>query len=293
MATSMKESSAVEAISAYGPARSTIKGAPLSAEELEKIDAYWRASLYLCVGMLYLKDNPLLREPLRMDQIKARLLGHWGSDAGQAFTYIHFNRLINKYDLNAIFVSGPGHGAPAVLSQAYLEGTYSEIYPDKSEDLAGMRRFFKQFSFPGGIGSHATPETPGSIHEGGELGYSLSHAFGTVYDYPDLITLVMVGDGESETGPLATSWHSNKFLNPITDGAVLPVLHLNGYKINNPTLLARISHEELEALFVGYGYTPLFVEGSEPASMHQAMAATLEHCVLEIRRFQEEARQTG
>ena len=293
MATSAKENSAVETISAYGPARSTIKGAPLSAEELEKIDAYWRASLYLCMGMMYLQDNPLLREPLRMDQIKARLLGHWGSDAGQAFAYVHFNRLINKYDLNAIFISGPGHGAPAVLSQAYLEGTYSEIYPDKSEDLAGMRRFFKQFSFPGGIGSHATPETPGSIHEGGELGYSISHAFGAVYDHPDLITLVMVGDGEAETGPLAASWHSNKFLNPITDGAVLPVLHLNGYKINNPTLLARISHEELEALFVGYGYTPLFVEGSEPDSMHQAMAATLEHCVLEIRKIQEEARRTG
>ena len=293
MAMSTKENSAVETISAYGPARSTIKGAPLSAEELKKIDAYWRASLYLCMGMMYLKENPLLREPLRMDQIKARLLGHWGSDAGQAFAYVHFNRLINKYDLNAIFISGPGHGAPAVLSQAYLEGTYSEIYPDKSEDLAGMQRFFKQFSFPGGIGSHATPETPGSIHEGGELGYSISHAFGAVYDHPDLITLVMVGDGEAETGPLAASWHSNKFLNPITDGAVLPVLHLNGYKINNPTLLARISHEELEALFVGYGYTPLFVEGSEPDSMHQAMAATLEHCVLEIRKIQEEARRTG
>jgi len=293
MATKTKEISAVEAISAYGPARSTITGTPLSPEELDKIDAYWRASLYLCIGMLYLKDNPLLREPLKLEHIKARLLGHWGSDAGQAFTYIHFNRLINKYDLNAIFISGPGHGAPAVLSQAYLEGTYSEIYPDKSEDLAGMQRFFKQFSFPGGIGSHATPETPGSIHEGGELGYSLSHAYGTVYDHPDLITLVMVGDGESETGPLATSWHSNKFLNPVTDGAVIPVLHLNGYKINNPTLLARISHEELEALFVGYGYTPLFVEGSEPRSMHQAMAATLEHCVLEIRQIQDEVRRTG
>ena len=242
---------------------------------MDKIDAYWRASLYLCVGMIYLKDNPLLQKPLKVEQTKARLLGHWGSDAGQSFTYTHFNRLINKYDLNAIFISGPGHGAPAVLSQAYLEGTYSEVYPDKSEDLAGMQRFFKQFSFPGGIGSHATPETPGSIHEGGELGYSVSHAYGTVYDQPDLITLVMVGDGEAETGPLATSWHSNKFLNPITDGAVLPVLHLNGYKINNPTLLARISHEELEALFVGYGYTPLFVEGSDPRSMHQAMAATL------------------
>ena len=282
-----------ESISAYGPARATVQGTPLSMDELRQIDAYWQTSLYLCLGMLYLKDNPLLREPLRLEHIKPRLLGHWGSDAGQCFTYIHFNRLINKYDLNAIYISGPGHGAPAVLSQAYLEGTYSEVYPDKSEDLAGMQRFFKQFSFPGGIGSHATPETPGSIHEGGELGYSLSHAFGTAYDHPDLITLVMVGDGESETGPLATSWHSNKFLNPITDGAVLPVLHLNGYKINNPTILARISHEELEALFVGYGYTPYFVEGSDPQSMHQAMAATLEHCVLEIRKFQDEARQTG
>jgi len=296
MSTSAKTSQKVHAdekISAYGTARSTIKGAPLSSEELRKIDAYWRASLYLSLGMLYLKENPLLREPLKIEQTKPRLLGHWGSDPGQSFTYIHFNRLINKYDLNAIFISGPGHGAPAVLSNAYLEGTYSEIYPDKSEDLAGMQRFFKQFSFPGGIGSHATPETPGSIHEGGELGYSISHAYGTVYDHPDLITLVMVGDGESETGPLATSWHSNKFLNPVVDGAVLPVLHLNGYKINNPTVLARISHEELEALFVGYGYTPYFVEGSDPQSMHQAMAATMEHCVLEIRKIQDEARRTG
>ncbi|HXU38155.1 MAG TPA: phosphoketolase family protein [Blastocatellia bacterium] len=293
MATTKKEISANESISAYGPARSTVEGDPLSPEELAQIDAYWRASLYLSLGMLYLKDNPLLREPLKLEHTKPRLLGHWGSDAGQAFTYVHFNRLINKYGLNAIFVSGPGHGAPAVLSNAYLEGTYSEIYPDKSEDLAGMQRFFKQFSFPGGIGSHATPETPGSIHEGGELGYCISHAYGTVYDNPDLITLVMVGDGEAETGPLATSWHSNKFLNPITDGAVLPVLHLNGYKINNPTLLARISHDEMEALFVGYGYTPYFVEGSDPRSMHQAMAATLEQCVLEIRDIQEEARRTG
>ncbi|MGZ9133105.1 MAG: phosphoketolase family protein, partial [Nitrospira sp.] len=282
-----------ESISEYGTARSTVKGAPLSPKELDNIDAYWRATLYLCLGMLYLKENPLLREPLTLDHTKPRLLGHWGSDSGQSFTYVHFNRLIKKYDLNAIFISGPGHGAPAVLSNAYLEGTYSEIYPDKSEDLAGMQRFFKQFSFPGGIGSHATPETPGSIHEGGELGYSISHAYGTVFDNPDLISLVMVGDGESETGPLATSWHSNKFLNPITDGAVLPVLHLNGYKINNPTVLARISHEELEALFVGYGYTPYFVEGSDARSMHQAMAATLEHCVLEIRKIQDEARRTG
>ena len=280
-------------LSAYGTARATVEGKPLSSDELRKIDAYWRASLYLCLGMMYLKANPLLREPLRLEHIKPRLLGHWGSDPGQCFTYIHFNRLIKKYDLNAIYISGPGHGAPAVLSQAYLEGTYSEIYPEKSENVAGMQRFFKQFSFPGGIGSHATPETPGSIHEGGELGYSLSHAYGTVFDNPDLITLAMVGDGEAETGPLATSWHSNKFLNPITDGAVLPVLHLNGYKINNPSILARIGHDELAALFAGYGYTPYFVEGSDPSSMHQAMAATLEHCVLEIRKFQEEARSTG
>ena len=296
MSTLARTSEAVrsnERISAYGTARSTVKGTPLSPDELRKLDAYWRASLYLCLGMLYLKENPLIREPLKLEHTKARLLGHWGSDAGQSFTYTHFNRLIQKYDLNAIFISGPGHGAPAVLSQAYLEGTYSEVYPDKSEDVAGMQRFFKQFSFPGGIGSHATPETPGSIHEGGELGYSISHAYGTVYDNPDLITLVMVGDGEAETGPLATSWHSNKFLNPITDGAVLPVLHLNGYKINNPTVLARISHEELEALFVGYGYTPYFVEGSDPQTMHQAMAETLEHCVLAIRKIQEEARETG
>jgi xylulose-5-phosphate/fructose-6-phosphate phosphoketolase len=293
MTTDTLENSVIDKISAYGPARSTITGEPLSPEELGKIDAYWRASLYLSLGMLYLKENPLLREPLKMEHIKARLLGHWGSDAGQSFTYIHLNRLINKYDLNAIFISGPGHGAPAILSNDYLEGTYSEIYPEMTEDAAGMQRFFKQFSFPGGIGSHSTPETPGSIHEGGELGYSVSHAFGTVYDHPDLITLCMVGDGESETGPLATSWHSNKFLNPITDGAVIPVLHLNGYKINNPTLLARISHEELESLFVGYGYTPFFVEGSDPRSMHQAMAATLEHCVLEIRKFQDEARSSG
>jgi len=280
-------------LSAYGTARSTVKGSPLSADELRKIDAYWRASLYLSLGMLYLKENPLLREPLKLEHTKPRLLGHWGSDAGQSFTYIHFNRLIVKYDIDAIYIAGPGHGAPAVLSNGYLEGTYSEVYPDKSEDIAGMRRFLKQFSFPGGIGSHATPETPGSIHEGGELGYSVSHAYGTVFDNPDLITLVMVGDGESETGPLATSWHSNKFLNPIVDGAVLPVLHLNGYKINNPTILARISHEELEALFTGYGYTPYFVEGSDPQSMHQAMAATMEHCVLEIRRIQAQARTTG
>ncbi|TVY28339.1 putative phosphoketolase [Lachnellula hyalina] len=283
---------AIESISAYGTARSTVAEKPLSSEEVRKIEAYFRASMYLCLGMIHLRENPLLKEPLTKAHLKARLLGHWGSDAGQAFTWMHFNRLIKKYDLDALFVSGPGHGAPAVLSQAYLEGTYSEVYPNMSEDEEGMRAFFKQFSFPGGIGSHATPETPGSIHEGGELGYSISHAFGTVFDNPNLITLTMVGDGEAETGPLATSWHSTKFLNPITDGAVLPVLHLNGYKINNPTILARISHKELESLFLGYGWTPYFVEGSDMESMHQAMAATLEHCVLEIRKYQKEARDS-
>ncbi len=282
-----------ESISCMGPARATVKGTPLSKDELDKMDRYFHASMYLCLGMLYLKANPLLEEPLKKEHIKPRLLGHWGSDAGQSFTYIHMNRLIKKYDLNAFFVSGPGHGAPAVISNSYLEGVYSEVYPHKSEDVEGLQRFFHQFSFPGGIGSHATPETPGSIHEGGELGYSISHAFGAVFDHPELIALTMVGDGESETGPLATSWHSNKFLNPITDGAVLPVLHLNGYKINNPTVLARISHAELEALFIGYGYQPYFVEGSDLESMHQAMAGTLEKCVTEIKEYQKQARESG
>jgi xylulose-5-phosphate/fructose-6-phosphate phosphoketolase len=266
---------------------------PLSAEELRKIDAYWRATLYLCVGMIFLKDNPLIREPLKIEHIKKRLLGHWGSDPGQTFTWVHLNRLINKYDLNMIYISGPGHGAPATLSNAYLEGTYSEVYPDKSEDEEGMRRFFKEFSFPGGIGSHCTPETPGSIHEGGELGYSISHAFGAAFDNPDLIVAVMVGDGEAETGPLATAWHSNKFLNPIRDGAILPILHLNGYKIANPTVLARISHKQLESLFIGYGYKPYFVEGSNPEVMHQLMARTLETVIAEIREIQHEARTKG
>jgi xylulose-5-phosphate/fructose-6-phosphate phosphoketolase len=266
---------------------------PLSPEELKATHAYWSACNYLSACMIYLRDNPLLKKPLAADQIKARLLGHWGSSPGQSFIWVHMNRLIKKYDLNTIFVSGPGHGAPATLSNAYLEGTYSEVYPDKSQDEAGLLRFFRQFSFPGGIGSHCTPETPGSIHEGGELGYSLSHAYGAAFDNPDLIVTVAVGDGESETGPLATSWHSNKFLNPIRDGAVLPILHLNGYKIANPTILARISPEELEALFVGYGYTPYVVEGDDPTLMHQQMAATLEHCVSEIRRAQAEARATG
>ena len=265
----------------------------MGREELYKLHAYWRACNYLTLGMIYLQDNPLLKEPLKPKHIKNRLLGHWGSSPGLAFTYLHFMRLIKKYDLDMIFLAGPGHGAPGVLGPVYLEGTYSEVYPDKSEDEDGLREFFKQFSFPGGIGSHCTPETPGSIHEGGELGYVLSHACGTVFDNPGLIAVAVVGDGEAETGPLATSWHIDKFLNPIRDGAVLPVLHLNGYKINNPTLLARISHEELDHLLRGYGWTPYFVEGSEPESMHQAMAATAELCVQEIRTFQQEARSTG
>jgi xylulose-5-phosphate/fructose-6-phosphate phosphoketolase len=289
----MADTNEVGNISPYGPARSTVQGTPLSKEEIEKYNDFFKASLYLSLGMIYLRENPLLREPLKKEHLKARLLGHFGSAPGQIFTWMHFNRLIKKYDLDAFFVSGPGHGAPAVLSQSYLEGVYSEVYPDMSEDVEGMQRFFKQFSFPGGIGSHATPETPGSIHEGGELGYSISHAFGAVFDHPDLIALTMVGDGEAETGPLATAWHSTKFLNPIVDGAVLPVLHLNGYKINNPTILARISHDELKNLFIGYGWKPYFVEGDDVDTMHQAMAATLEQCVTEIRQYQKEARESG
>lgn len=262
----------------------------LTSEELRKIHAYWRACNYLAVGMIYLRDNPLLREPLKPEHIKKRLLGHWGSSPALSFTYIHLNRLIKKYDLNALYIAGPGHGAPGVLGPVYLEGTYSEIYPDKSEDVEGMQKFFKQFSFPGYIGSHCTPETPGSIHEGGELGYSVSHAYGAVYDNPDLIAACVVGDGEAETGPLATAWHSNKFLNPVRDGAVLPILNLNGYKIANPTLLSRISPDELERLFEGYGYTPYFVAGSDPETMHQKMAAVMEECIVKIQEIQTEAR---
>jgi xylulose-5-phosphate/fructose-6-phosphate phosphoketolase len=262
----------------------------LDKTTLEQMHAYWRACNYLAAGMIYLQDNPLLRSKLKPTHIKNRLLGHWGASPGLSFTYIHMNRLINKFDLNAIFLAGPGHGAPGVLAPVYLEGTYSEIYPNKGEDVDGLRKFFKSFSFPGGIGSHCTPETPGSIHEGGELGYSLSHAFGAAFDNPDLLVTVMVGDGEAETGPLATSWHSNKFLNPKRDGAVLPVLHLNGYKINNPTLLSRISHQELEDLFKGYGWTPYFVEGSDPMEMHAKMAATMEQCVNDIQSIQDKAR---
>jgi xylulose-5-phosphate/fructose-6-phosphate phosphoketolase len=269
------------------------EGEPLSPEALRKIDAYWRACNYLSVGMIYLRANPLLREPLKADHIKRRLLGHWGSDPGQSLAWVHMNRLIKKLDLDVIYLSGPGHGAPATLANSYLEGYYSEVYPDRSCDEAGMLTLFRLFSAPGGVGSHCTPETPGSIHEGGELGYSLSHGFGAAFDNPELIVTVMVGDGEAETGPLATSWHSNKWLNPITDGAVLPILHLNGYKIANPTILARIPHEELEALFVGYGYKPHFVEGNDPHVMHQLMAQTLETCVEEIKAIQQHARSTG
>jgi xylulose-5-phosphate/fructose-6-phosphate phosphoketolase len=266
---------------------------PLTARELSELNAYWAACNYLSAGMIYLRANPLLRVPLESEHIKQRLLGHWGSDPGQSFTWIHLNRLIRKHDLNVIFISGPGHGAPATLANSYLEGYYSEVYPDCGENEAGLLRFFRQFSFPGGIGSHCTPETPGSIHEGGELGYSLSHAFGAAFDNPDLIVACMVGDGEAETGPLATSWHSNKFLNPVRDGAVLPILHLNGYKIANPSILARISHEELDWMLRGFGYTPYFVEGSDPDEMHRKMAATLETCVLDIRALQQQARATG
>ena len=275
------------------PTLSPLDAKPLSDDELRTIHACWRACNYLAAGMIYLQDNPLLREPLRADHVKKRLLGHWGSSPGLSFIYLHLGRLIRKHDLDAIFVAGPGHGAPGVLAPAYLEGTYAEIYPEKGEDEEGLRSFFKEFSFPGGIGSHCTPEMPGSIHEGGELGYSIAHAFGAAFDNPDLLVAVVVGDGEAETGPLATSWHSNKFLNPVRDGAVLPILHLNGYKINNPTLLARVPHDELESLLRGYGWTPYFVEGEEPGTMHQAMAGTLEHCVLEVRRIQEAARRGG
>jgi xylulose-5-phosphate/fructose-6-phosphate phosphoketolase len=280
-------------LSSYGVARSTVKGAPLSDEELRKMHAFWRATNYLALGMIYLQENPLLREKLKPEHIKPRMLGHWGTSPALSFIYTHLNRVIKLLDLDMIYMAGPGHGAPGVLGPVYIEGSYSEIYPEKGQDIDGLTRFFKEFSFPGGIGSHCTPETPGSIHEGGELGYVLSHACGAAFDNPDLIVAAVVGDGEAETGPLATSWHINKFLNPIRDGAVLPILNLNGYKINNPTLLARISHQELEDLFKGYGYTPYFVEGSDPDSMHQAMAATLDDCMQRIRSIQTEARKSG
>jgi len=267
--------------------------APLSQEELARMHDYWRAANYLSVGQIYLMDNPLLQEPLRLEHVKPRLLGHWGTTPGLNFIYVHCNRVIQKYNLNMIYITGPGHGGPGLVANAYLEGTYSEVYPNISQDAEGMKKLFKQFSFPGGIPSHVAPETPGSIHEGGELGYALLHAYGAVFDNPDLIACCVVGDGEAETGPLAASWHSNKFLNPIYDGAVLPILHLNGYKIANPTVLARLSHRELESLFVGYGYKPYFVEGSDPEVLHQAMAATLDTMIEEIQGIQRQARQSG
>ena len=267
--------------------------APLTPKLLQKMHAWWRAANYLSVGQIYLYANPLLREPLQLTHVKPRLLGHWGTTPGLNFIYVHLNRLIKEHDLDIIYITGPGHGGPGIVANTYLEGTYSEVYPDISQDLDGMQRLFKQFSFPGGIPSHVSPETPGSIHEGGELGYALSHAYGAAFDNPDLIVTCVVGDGEAETGPLATSWHSNKFLNPVHDGAVLPILHLNGYKIAGPTVLARIPHAELEALFRGYGYAPYFVEGDDPDTMHQKMAATLDAVLAEIRRIQDDARLHG
>src|SRR5438445_3072950 len=266
---------------------------PLSAEELRLIDAYWRAANYLSVGQIYLMDNPLLKQPLSLKHVKPRLLGHWGTTPGQNFLYVHLNRVIKELDLNMLYISGPGHGGPALVANAYLEGTYSEVYSHIGQDEAGLKRLFTQFSFPGGIPSHVAPETPGSIHEGGELGYALAHAYGAAFDNPDLIVACVVGDGEAETGPLATGWHGNKFLNPVHDGAVLPILHLNGYKIASPTVLARISHEELDALMRGYGYAPHFVEGDDPDKMHQLMARTLDLVIGEIKRVQTEARKSG
>ncbi len=262
---------------------------PLTSELLDKMHAYWCAANYLSVGQMYLQDNPLLKEPLKLEHVKRMVLGHWGTSPGQNFIYVHLNRIIKKYDLNMFYISGPGHGGPALVSNTYLEGTYSEVYPAISKDEEGLKKLFKQFSFPGGIPSHVSPECPGSMHEGGELGYSLSHAFGAVFDNPDLITACVVGDGEAETGPLATAWHSNKFLNPITDGVVLPILHLNGYKISNPTVLARITHEELESLMLGYGWEAYFVEGDEPEVMHQKMAATLDIVIEKIKKIKQEA----
>src|SRR5689334_1591000 len=277
-----------------GEQRPAMKGdSAVDPNLLRKMNAWWRAANYLSVGQIYLLANPLLREPLKREHVKPRLLGHWGTTPGLNFIYVHLNRIIKRDDLDMINITGPGHGGPGLVANAYLEGTYSEYYSNISQDEDGMRRLFKQFSFPGGIPSHVAPETPGSIHEGGELGYALSHAYGAAFDNPDLIVACVVGDGEAETGPLATSWHSNKFLNPVRDGTVLPILHLNGYKIANPTVLARISHEELDHLLRGYGYTPHFVEGHEPDVMHEVMASTLDRIFDEIRRIKEDARSNG
>ena len=277
-------------VASVDSAKISISTQTLSPEELRTMDAYWRAANYLSVGQIYLYANPLLREPLKREHVKPRLLGHWGTTPGLNFIYVHFNRLINKYDLNVIYICGPGHGGPGMVANTYLEGTYTELYTDIQQNAEGMGKLFKQFSFPGGIPSHASADTPGSIHEGGELGYALVHAYGAVFDNPDLLACCVVGDGESESGPLATSWHSNKFLNPARDGAVLPILHLNGYKIANPTVLGRLGDEQLTQLFTGYGYRPYFVEGHEPAAMHQLMAATLDTAIREIRAIQDQAR---
>src|SRR5690242_7533270 len=265
----------------------------LTSGGLKSLDAFWRAANYLSVGQIYLLGNPLLRELLTLEHIKPRLLGHWGTTPGLNFIYAHLNRVIAREDLDAIYVAGPGHGGPGLVASTWLEGSYSELYPDVSRDEEGMGRLFRQFSFPGGIPSHVAPETPGSIHEGGELGYALAHAYGAVLDNPDLLVACVIGDGEAETGPLAASWHSNKFVNPARDGAVLPILHLNGYKIANPTVLSRIPHEELAALLEGYGHVPLFVEGDDPQTVHQALAAALERAIEEIRRIQVDARDGG
>src|SRR5207249_11117745 len=278
---------------AAGSTRPHESDEPLSTEELRKMHAYWRAANYLSVGQIYLYGNPLLHEPLKIEHIKPRLLGHWGTTPGLNFIYVHFNRLIKKHGLNVIYVTGPGHGGPGLVANTYLEGTYSELYPNISQTDEGLKKLFKQFSFPGGIPSHVAPETPGSIHEGGELGYSIAHAYGAAFDNPDLIVACVVGDGEAETGPLAGSWHSNKFLNPAADGAVLPVLHLNGYKIANPTVLARIPNDELESLLRGYGYTPHVVEGDDPKLVHQQLAATMDTVIAEIRAIQRRAREDG
>ena len=269
--------------------KSAVTG-PLAPDELRKMDAFWRASNYLSVGQIYLLDNPLLREPLKREHVKPRLLGHWGTSPGLNMLYVHLNRVINKDDLNMIYIIGPGHGGPSLVAHAYLEGTYSEFYPNISQDAEGMQRLFKQFSFPGGIPSHVAPETPGSIHEGGELGYALSHAYGAAFDNPDLIVACVVGDGEAETGPLATGWHGNKFLNPARDGCVLPILHLNGYKIANPCFLARIPKEELQKFFEGMGYKPHFVEGHDPLAVHQELAEVMDSCVAEIKQIWADAR---
>jgi len=266
---------------------------PLSPGLLRKMDAWWRAANYLSVGQIYLLDNPLLKRPLRREHIKPRLLGHWGTTPGLNFIYVHLNRVISEQDLNVLYLTGPGHGGPGIVANTYLEGTYTEIYPNVTRDERGLKRLFKQFSFPGGIPSHVAPETPGSIHEGGELGYALAHAFGAAFDNPDLIVAAVVGDGEAETGPLATGWHGNKFLNPARDGAVLPILHLNGYKIANPCFLARIPRDELQKLFEGYGYKPYFVEGQEPGRMHQQMAETLDQVTAEIKAIWKQVRSRG